>query len=511
MHISEELLFNILSESYTVKRFGRILNLNSLPIPQFYNPSEPLTAGSVYITRTFDLPKSPKEKCLFICIGKYSPAVWSSWNSEVFFIESKEVDFFLIFNSIQKIYQRLYDWEQTMELLLSQDADVRKMLQASMLLLNNRICVTDYNFSILAHCKAVITSDERCIQMVDDYQRIPSYISTLFMNEHPSSQLHKDPFFMQSSEGEIRRNNYCIHLFIGDIYMGTCSLTEDGRKITEADMMLFQFFAQYITKAISQQSRHLNSTFVSIKTIFSELLQNIPVSSQKLAQALKVLAQEQNANADQVVHWHCLTLRSVNHKKTLPGEYICETLEDLLPKSAALLHDDIIVCFINEPSSASVSSVLKEKLEPYLEDMNFQAGCSYPFSDLFQARNFYLQAGCAMEYCNQKHTRISYFSDCALEYMLKQSCSSFEAEFLMPPGLLKLRGLSGSIDYWETLRKYLDNECNASKTAEELFLHRSSLLPRLEKIKSYVSLDTPKERLYLRMCMYLYDFLHENA
>lgn len=48
------------------------------------------------------------------------------------------------------------------------------------------------------------------------------------------------------------------------------------------------------------------------------------------------------------------------------------------------------------------------------------------------------------------------------------------------------------------------------KTAQDLFLHRSSLLPRLKKIKSLVNLDTPEQRLYLRMCITLLDMMDEK-
>lgn len=58
----------------------------------------------------------------------------------------------------------------------------------------------------------------------------------------------------------------------------------------------------------------------------------------------------------------------------------------------------------------------------------------------------------------------------------------------------------------KTLKRYLDNEMNASRTAQDMFLHRSSLMPRLEKIRSLVEMDTPEQRLYIRMCLYLYEF-----
>ena len=47
---------------------------------------------------------------------------------------------------------------------------------------------------------------------------------------------------------------------------------------------------------------------------------------------------------------------------------------------------------------------------------------------------------------------------------------------------------SGS-DYMRTLRCYLDNHCNVVQTARELFIHRSTLLYRLEKIKEILESD----------------------
>ena len=79
-------------------------------------------------------------------------------------------------------------------------------------------------------------------------------------------------------------------------------------------------------------------------------------------------------------------------------------------------------------------------------------------------------------------------------------------------GLLS-RGLDALMDhdrqkgseYIRTLDLYLQNETSISKTAEALFVHRSSLLKRLDKIYRILgnTLDTPDERLYLRLCMEL--------
>ena len=51
----------------------------------------------------------------------------------------------------------------------------------------------------------------------------------------------------------------------------------------------------------------------------------------------------------------------------------------------------------------------------------------------------------------------------------------------------------------KTLRTYLDENLNATRTAEALFIHRSTLLYRLEKIKEILQydLDDPDENFYL--------------
>ncbi|MCC8162191.1 MAG: helix-turn-helix domain-containing protein [Lachnospiraceae bacterium] len=49
------------------------------------------------------------------------------------------------------------------------------------------------------------------------------------------------------------------------------------------------------------------------------------------------------------------------------------------------------------------------------------------------------------------------------------------------------------------------NERNATQTARDLFIHRSTLLYRLERIQKLteVNLDDPKERLVLRVSYYI--------
>ena len=75
--------------------------------------------------------------------------------------------------------------------------------------------------------------------------------------------------------------------------------------------------------------------------------------------------------------------------------------------------------------------------------------------------------------------------------------------------LLKLKyqdEANGSYLY-ETLRAFLQNQQSATKTAAALFIHRSTLLYRLDKIENLLKSDLsdPDEQLYLMLSFALMD------
>jgi DNA-binding PucR family transcriptional regulator len=94
--------------------------------------------------------------------------------------------------------------------------------------------------------------------------------------------------------------------------------------------------------------------------------------------------------------------------------------------------------------------------------------------------------------------------------MLSHCRGQFAAEDMLSNRLQKIKKLNqvSSVDYWHTLRVYLDNNMNTTQTAKDLFLHRSSLLKRLDRIHDIMgaSLNDPGEQLYIKLCMYMTEY-----
>ena len=62
---------------------------------------------------------------------------------------------------------------------------------------------------------------------------------------------------------------------------------------------------------------------------------------------------------------------------------------------------------------------------------------------------------------------------------------------------------TGPISYLDTLRVFLRNSMSYSQTAEELYIHRSTLIERLARIKRELNcdLEDPEQQLLLQILL----------
>lgn len=94
----------------------------------------------------------------------------------------------------------------------------------------------------------------------------------------------------------------------------------------------------------------------------------------------------------------------------------------------------------------------------------------------------------------------------ALGYMHQSSHSSVLNNRVLQ--LLLNYDRTNNTGYVETLRVYLANSCNVTQTAKRLFIHRHTLLKRLNKIREIgdVNLDDHYARLYLSINLLFHDY-----
>lgn len=512
MKISARLFELILGEKYPFEYMGKHSRQSNLALPVFFERGTIPKEGKVYIVRTQELPETSRVDCIYVCVGSRPTQSWKNWMGEVLYITDREIGLFSLFNFFVEKFDLLRSWSDQMDSLMKKNEDLEEYVKCSVPVLGNAITITDYNLRILCNCEVMDSFGSKKVILSKKFSRVPDEISLEFRQIHKNRAQLREPYEYKGQRLNPEGMNYCINMYLGDSYVGTCTLWDALKPITESDKLLFQEFVSVIQRVLSAQTKTAQDQLATMKAIFSDLLHSYPVSEESLRWALDLLFSNMELRGASVGCWVCLVIRSANSDKTLPKEYLCTAIENMLPYTTVLDYEDDIVCYCAIPEGEDCESTVLDILLPYLKDMNFRVGVSRVFIDLYRAREYYLQALAMLRIGRKVNVKeyIYCFEDYILYYMLEHALGEFEYSLIESVQIQELKNMGTTVDYWDTLRRYLDNECNASKTAQELFLHRSSLLPRLDKIRTVVDFDTPEQRLYLRLCMYLSDLLEKK-
>ena len=130
-------------------------------------------------------------------------------------------------------------------------------------------------------------------------------------------------------------------------------------------------------------------------------------------------------------------------------------------------------------------------------------GASSEIYDFMQISQGYYQARMALELGKRSGSMnwCCRFDDYLLEYLLNQGGEHLSPELLCSNKLLILKQYDekNKTELYLTLQVYLELERNVLQTAKALFIHRSTLFYRLERIRKLADIDyeDAKERLVL--------------
>jgi len=136
-----------------------------------------------------------------------------------------------------------------------------------------------------------------------------------------------------------------------------------------------------------------------------------------------------------------------------------------------------------------------------------RCGVGKPASDLPSWRDSFSQAGQALEMARRFHERnLLYFPDLSVYRLLFQfehnpELIAFQEEILGP-----LLAYEGGLELLQTLEVYFEHNGSLTQAAEALFIHRNTLIYRLERIAEIAGIDLgkPETRLAVELALHIF-------
>lgn len=497
MKLNAPILFHDLKQKYTCDYYGPETTQLHLSRPEFYMDRETLfLSDHLYLATADHLPARPviQENVVLVCIGK---GIHLNYYKErcMLIIINEQADFFCLYQDIQYIFNRYDEWNDQLFSLFKKDADMQKILDASLSIFGRLLGVIDADFNYL--CISHGTEGTYSGLWNDAVHNVPHEAFGQFLGNGNFYTHIRQPLHLEYPGC----NTLCVNLFDAhDTYIGCLVIDCAEGAFSARDDSLAIYLGQILEESLNRNGYLIFNEHNTLKLLLRDVLNEMPITPQN-----RLLLRANDRDRRYV----CVSMHSTAAaaSTSIYSNYICNIFETNFPNSIAFAYQHTVVGFIEISyylgTHDEYQNNLSHVLQNLLETLQLTAGISNDFSDLENVRLYHSQAEIA--YKNGSITapaaRCCYFSSYALVEMISNSLGGLPAEMYYPKGLKKLleHDADSGVSYLETLQVFLDENMSYNRTAEALYIHRSTLTARIARIERDLGLDLsdPNERLQL--------------
>jgi sugar diacid utilization regulator len=184
-------------------------------------------------------------------------------------------------------------------------------------------------------------------------------------------------------------------------------------------------------------------------------------------------------------------------------------LSDLFPQALVSVYHNSIIMIIRYADYPLRRGRIRQQFEKLLAKNEMRCGVSMVFTDFMRLRCYYIQSSFAAACCESRpDIRLCFYEDCQRDHVLRSLASATDQRSFCHPAILALweSGEESSQELVRCLYHYLLNGGNLAAAAKALFVHRTTLIYRLEKLSGILETDlkalSPEQTFfYLLSCI----------
>lgn len=509
-HLSTQILYDTFADSsldiMSCNESGE-LQLDGVRI---YQKNRILHANYVYVISASmcDASLSKYRDICFLVAGETDVTFFHP--SSTVLMVGREKDFPEIINLAQQTFEVYSNWDLQLHLAMNADNPIEDMLSASLNIFHNPLFVHDANYYILACPRqvpgmSVWERDKRTgrlmvpLSLIHDLNFETEYMRTLTTTEI-------DTYARDTRGYRIMYRN----LFIGENYVGRICVDELQSAFLPGTEETLEYLSTLIELCILNRNIFRTDMGPDPREFMQMILDNETPDIGKVQDFL--VYQSWNKND----RYLCLRLESGSHTEQMHSAMATlGHIELQIPDGCAFVYEQGIAVCVNLSCKDSTVSEVVSSLAIILREGLFKMGVSSEIHDFLYFRQGYIQAKAALRLGRQSGSMIwcYRFDDYMMDYVLDRSIQMISPALLCSPKILILKQYDekNHTELYHTLQVYLSLERNVLQTANSLFIHRSTLFYRLERIQKLtkVNLDSERERLTLQYSFALMELVKE--
>ena len=412
-----------------------------------------------------------------------------------------------VFNMVLSVFVRYAAWARRLQHILGSGGGLYELCVAAIDFFQNPLYIHDENFNVLAMPMWVVGMTEMLVdevtgnttlplEKIQSFQVNPDYIKTLSTHGaqmwNPSYNSHRVIY---------------VNIWAGDKYCGRFLINEMNSPLKPSHFAMAEYFAKVLSVAF-QQNLFKSSSDTTFEKILYRILCGEKIDEPYLLERLHMVGWERGHR------YVCFQLRlQENGHHLLSARKLSSAVGIFLKKSFSFSVGNVVYTICNLTQSGYNSLACEKIMLQLSESVPMVSGASSSFCDFMEIEEYCRQAGTAIEVGRRRDPEKKHFPfhRYVLDYILQHCLTEYSPRAVCSSAILRLDASDREkgTDYIKTLQCYFDNNCQQTATAQAMFIHRSTLTYRLEKMQELTGIDLadPDTRLYLQISIKLLESL----
>lgn len=450
--------------------------------------------GHIVLVTSEDIYQCVKRvrNSILICLDKPDRPVGSSFNDLI--ILNDPMSSKMILNVLMHILELFDEWDMDLNRILYKTMDFQELLESASCFMGTSVSLLDSDFKYIAYTASPYLDKK----YVDGSNRLPLKDVNSLLSAQGFKELEsiKEAVVFYADELVVYKNIYDHGKYVGRL----CVMLEDERDAGYYKAVL-DHLGIYVEKLYAQCHNFevIPLRLAEIHELLRRYLCGEPVEILDFRKALSMNGIQEGDDL--------LMLRISANSPTVSihnMNYFCSQMERLWPGVYSVMDENDVVVLLDLSRYERCSEKdFFRVLAGFLRESRLVAGSSRSFADIENIPSAYVQASFALEWGSADAPEGLHhcFDRYALDFLQRNGSIHFTAEQICHPGILRLLDhdrINGT-SFCRTLFAYAASRYNAVAAAKSLYIHRSSFINRMERIRELADLDLEDmdERTYM--------------
>jgi len=468
----------------------------------------------VYAAKLSDLFKSRSPinyNLTYICIndmGKKPEDIQQHNLNIVLFDERFELEY--VFDRVLDIYDNLEKWDKNMHILSLKGKPPQYLVDLSENYIEHPMIIFDPSFNVLAYTKHIRSSYHFFNETVKRGYSPPDVIKSLEKtNLFEQLYIKSDPI-VQRAAGSDKLTNIYLKIAHKNTILAYASIFCGDKEPEQGYIDIIKCFFENLSLYFRQSFYAQKSGNYMYESFLQDLLDSKDISLSKIENQLSYVN-----GLPLRSHFRLIKL-AFTSAEGIPLAFIAREIRNNISNARPFIFNgELYVLREFVKFEKSVKPLTKEELsclEQILNPYDYSIGISGIFLEITQIKTARLQCEASLKLgAITGESRVFEYEKCAAYHLIDLASKEYPVSASLSHRYIKLREFDSAnqTDYCSLLKAYLRNERNTTHTARDLFLHRNTIIYRVQKIQELLKcdLDDFDTRMELQHSFFIQEYL----